>query len=544
MAVSTRLTSPARTGNLVLKTRVAVVIRNLEQVQGALETVKQRRGDLSRLLSFPARVDQSIGSLERWLGLTLTSSEARDWMDVEKGLDNFKAEIADLKGAVDALREPIAHLKAAALLESEVARADEVAKAVHESLEREMFRRFGNEFADLQSLQETIGAATRNAGGNGAEAMTESWARYIDKLFESSETLFAEYVELVGGVAIRDTGFDRGICRLAEDALKPLGSIANLPWSNLTIPARQEALAVTAARIVRLGFPEWTIWRLPLTTQALGNIYVAWDRDVESVFERYEGEAAEARVLLADVFATYFMGPAYACPAILMRLNPAEAFADQRLVAKRVGTILTSLRRMSHASAQDHYEPITSRLAVEWEDALRQTGWDGPEPGNRAGAAVTWLPAEERAALRERTGLTEDEQEAIERLVTDFEPYVLARQLDLDAWPSVQKWAKKLGAGAPLDARSLNQYDELRYVLNAAWRARIAVAQEETDLDDPDVLKRIAEAVEQVHASLHEAAARSEVEDEWKGGARPKEQRQSRGSSPPRPAGSGSEGAA
>ena len=48
----------------------------------------------------------------------------------------------------------------------------------------------------------------------------------------ADERLFEEYVDLMSGVALRNTGRDRGISRLAEDLLKDGGTrIDNFSWN-------------------------------------------------------------------------------------------------------------------------------------------------------------------------------------------------------------------------------------------------------------------------------------------------------------------------
>jgi hypothetical protein len=479
-------TSPMRTGNLVLKTRITLVIRNLEQVQHALATVKQRRMYLRQVLEFPeftkAATDKIGVAFNRVLDAYETGSS---WEEVSATLKTIGKELEALSDATALLAEPVAELRRAVKLEeADLAKTDIVTNAIHESLRNAMSAEFGVELEHLQALRAKI-----DAGGN-PEVMNDAWDEYLDRLYKSSERLFQEYVDLVSGVAIRDAGFDRGIARLAEDLLKPGETIGSFTWKTLTIPAREEALAVTAARIVRLGFPEWTIWTLPLTAYELGSNYADSDKKVGEAIKAHGGEPDELFILVADAFATYFLGPAYACAAMLMRLNPAEAFNGSRLVAKRAAVILSVLLRMSENApgVEDHYSEITSRLAVEWEAALRQTGWDGLVDGNAPGAD---------AGLQRLTGLTREELAAIDRLLAAFEPLVDVWIVsDAEVWPKVEEWAGKLRNEQELLASDLSGPAELRYVLNSAWRARIAVQPPETDVYDARKLAKIAESVE------------------------------------------------
>jgi hypothetical protein len=411
-------------------------------------------------------------------------------------------------------------LRGQSSLEDEVAKTDDIADAVHASLSSEIRKTFGDRLANLNKLQAAISDATRErdqATGRSAEAMRGAWTQYTSELYESSEKLFAEYVELVGGVAIRDSGLDRGICRIAEDMLKPARKVGTYTWNNLTIPARRETMSVTAARIVRLGFPEWTIWTLPLAAHELGADLVDGSSEISEYVKslraeqgseeagQHRGQPPNVPVCLGDAFATYFMGPAYACALILMRLNPASVITDGGLSAKRVAVVLSVLRRMSRNErpTEDMYGPITSRLAVEWEAALRQTGWTSPAETDgqerlEGLSGSKWFPPEEQAAISRHSGLTDEEQATVQRWIEGFEQYVWSKRLDIGAWPTIEVWAQKLRQNEPITDDELGQLDELRYVLNAAWRARIAVTDNETDVDDGEGLQKIAEAAEKL----------------------------------------------
>ena len=492
------LTSPVRTGNLVLKTRIALMIRNLRNLQSALATVKERRADLRQVLMFPERAEASIGKLGRALEHLSDARDDRswDWDDIDTLLRRVKADLGKLDEEVSALKGPVSELRKAVMFdEEEVARTDLVATAIHESLKNAASEMFGDDLANLKALRGKIEAADRKGAAN-AEEMRAAWTQYSGEHYNSSERLFQEYVDLVSGVALRDTGFDRGIARLAEELLEPGRKIGTFTSNALTIPAREEALAVTAARIVRLGFPEWTIWTLPLTAYELACDYADSDKRVAKIINKLGGDPGELFVLVADAFATYFLGPAYACAAILMRLNPAEAFSGNRLVAKRAAIIFSALAQMDQMAGgvENHYAEITGRLAVEWEDALRQTGWNGVVDGGEttdAGDTGT------RPELRRLTGLTVGEQKAIDELLHQFVSLVQVwLRPDVEAWPKVEEWADKLRRYRELLASDLGDLAQLRRVLNAAWRARIAVRLDENDIDDPDDLTDISEAVE------------------------------------------------
>ena len=83
--------------------------------------------------------------------------------------------------------------------------------------------------------------------------------------------------ELLGGVALRDTRLDDGICVLADELVTNYRVDNRGPTPILTIPARHKTTAMTLAKTVCVGFPEWTIWALPLTAH---EFWYAVGRDV------------------------------------------------------------------------------------------------------------------------------------------------------------------------------------------------------------------------------------------------------------------------
>src|SRR6266571_4114360 len=146
------LTSPVRTGNLVLKTRIALVIRNLQHVQRALGTVQQRRMYLRPVLTFPERAEDSVEQIGSAYNRAYDGYESGSWEEIKNGLDRLGDEIDKLNREASALRHPVSELRRAVMLdEDEVARADSVANAVHQALKNAVSKEFGEELAKLQS---------------------------------------------------------------------------------------------------------------------------------------------------------------------------------------------------------------------------------------------------------------------------------------------------------------------------------------------------------------------------------------------------------
>src|SRR5262249_20593362 len=119
MEASRPLTSPVRTGNLVLKTRITLVIRNLQQVQRALATLKQRRAHLRKVLMFPERTEVSIDRLGQAYNRAVDGYENESWEEINHGLVALSAELNILKEAASALKGPVSELRKAVMLDED-----------------------------------------------------------------------------------------------------------------------------------------------------------------------------------------------------------------------------------------------------------------------------------------------------------------------------------------------------------------------------------------------------------------------------------------
>ena len=104
-------------------------------------------------------------------------------------------------------------------------------------------------------------------------------------LFDESQQFFAEYVELLTGLALRDSGFDEGISDIA-DRLYRNGYVG---WFSLTIPAHKPPNTLTRSRFIHLGFPDWTPWALPLAAFDVGRLEL--DKTGRSAFVKTKIDA-------------------------------------------------------------------------------------------------------------------------------------------------------------------------------------------------------------------------------------------------------------
>ena len=234
----------------------------------------------------------------------------------------------------------------------------------------------------------------------------------------------------------------------------------------LSVPARQAALGTIMKSVFKLGFPEWTIWGIPLVGHEVGLSIAENDKGVDSLvnstsFGIYRNRQ---RSLFADIFATYTLGPAYACAAILLRFEPHHAAAPRGDPSDidRARLILDVLDRLDKDQVSSYRETV-AKLRNLWQEAvdnLAQQG--GGPPADGAGHAD--IDGFLAAALE---------------IPSDSPGF---KAFDSEHWLAAGDWLADLNTAAP--KRSFNwDSNDVIVLLTAAWRAR---------LENPEHTARIA----------------------------------------------------
>jgi hypothetical protein len=307
---------------------------------------------------------------------------------------------------------------------------------------------------------------SKAAAANKEIKTIKTWDAY-DKFDGECAKIFSEYVDFLQGFALRNSILaDGNLYRLADEFIRKK---CDSRWNSLTIPAREEALTATLARIIRLKFPEWTIWALPLAAHEFGHV-VASMRDVKlhnNIDEKSRDRPEEPRSYMeeyaADAFATYAMGPAYAYTAIFLRFNPISAYKDMEqhpADAKRaiiVFEILNCLKDALEVQDKSAVNTINTNIEKEWDSALK--GTSGVE------------------------GIKEEEKEKIKQLARNFYNLFESKEtIAIDNFIISEKGYKNFRVITPLakylngETKELilnNVFDiDLRDIINAAWFAR------------------------------------------------------------------------
>lgn len=345
----------------------------------------------------------------------------------------------------------------------------------------------------LESIHDAL---IQPAGGS--DDLKELWNRYM-RCYRKSQEVLRECLEIIGTLAMRNKNLDERIWYVADELIRECLVLSTADeYYYLLVHTMEDTYTKTTSRILRLRFPEWTIWDLPLAAHELGHVIFyetlgnerneeEEDRILEPFVERFrdavaardpeltrrleagEIEEREARrsadkrvhEFMADAFATYTMGPAYACSAILLRLNPAmESSGEKPADVQRAQVILATLSWMHESSLNRPYGETLNKLKKFWSDTLAQV--------NAAGA------------------LTPDYEACLEELAVSFgqdiAPKILRRAAmyppsgDREGWLLAQGWATEwLTQQRNRTGLTEPNYTSgrLRDVLNATWFCRL-----------------------------------------------------------------------
>jgi hypothetical protein len=385
-----------------------------------------------------------------------------------------------LSGRLDALEQNLRRARASAGQLASV-RVNAPVKEAIESIDGVFERATNRGLAKVDAIRGLLGDPSRTG---------DAWKEFR-KLERESDALFAECLEIIGGLSLRESAFDDQMCEIADAVIQACAlESSTTKWDSMTVVARHEPLAPALTRIVRLRFPEWTIWSLPLTAHEYGHVIGhdpelalvdLLDARVATVIEcvpellriaednRQRAETCartHLHALLADAFGTYVMGPAYACAAIRMRLNPSSAFtstAEMPAHAARAHVVLAMLTRMSDAvPLMPPYGFVISTLSREWQAALDQVA-----PGRT-------LPEDLPDFLDELVEAL-DARFAVELRATASYPTSEGDH----GWPTAQRWAniwERKFAGENVEPE-VEPTSKLRDVLNAAWICRLTKPQ-------------------------------------------------------------------
>jgi len=264
------------------------------------------------------------------------------------------------------------------------------------ALDAHLRGRVGPRFDKLLSQQLATVKKLEQQVSNG-QPLAACWHSY-DDLDRECNALFEECLGFVQGALARKSGVDGGLCRLADDLLDDLAAWSDVGWRRFTLLATAEFYREIAG-LIRISFPVVSLWDLPIVAHEFGH-YLGPELQESAggkrvyPFQVMLEAADEERPAywplphtkawyhlnehFADLFATYSLGPAFACSFILSRLNPIHAHSEQATHpthAKRVHSVFWMLEEMNRLGGfQKPYRGLIDALQSLWEESLKESG--------------------------------------------------------------------------------------------------------------------------------------------------------------------------
>ncbi len=358
-----------------------------------------------------------------------------------------------------------------------------------ESPEEDLWGPEGNssvkaQLESLEAIRTNLERAEEPNDPNPGRFIKGAWDGYAS-VCGSSQQIFREWLDVAGGLTLRAYELDKDLFDMADQLIEDCAVGSGVP-SYRSIPAAQEDLAKTMGRVIRLRFPEWTVWNLPFVIHEYGEVVVdhvevlgklvgdtatLWvDQDIEwqpTLAGNEEKQAGrrddyrhQIRKFLADAFATHTIGPAYACAAILLHFDPSLAHDEHDAYGKRARVVLNMLEKMDDIAGGSPYKKMIELLENHW--------WTVLERAKPSGSSE----ATDEERLR---NLVDEIWEKIDGEYRDEKLYPLVGE---SGWQVAKAWAvnwmQQSKTGEPLSVWEISPTSKLRDALNAAWLCRIS----------------------------------------------------------------------
>jgi hypothetical protein len=193
-------------------------------------------------------------------------------------------------------------------------------------------------------------------------------------------------------------------------------------------------------------------------------------------------------ILVAEVFATFSTGPAYACAAVILRLNPASSGGPGRPSdTERAEVVLETLKHLTQGPPP-HFGDIEKSLETEWSTLVAGIKPGLPQAGENSDSSA------ETAQDSDSSSNTMDVERVL-RHIRDRVPRPEKAEYTAALW----RRAKTLGDGwygsikeQDKPEPDVKDSDRLRDVFNAAWYARLEAMREGASEDIAKAIESLA----------------------------------------------------
>ena len=360
--------------DIIIRTRLHTLKKNIQEILNFLESIKKQRRETQKLIELLTNQDiqdaqetllENISSTQSFLGkcLAVKHCKYRQSGELKQTLDDLKKsqEAAEKLGMI--LGQIVEIVKGIQK------RAIKIGEERGAAIPYIISSKLNLKLRDLEKIE--LSVATVN--------LNQVWLDF--KIIEEEcEPVFTEYINFLHGLATRETGFDSGICQFADRLLDDVAFIINqVPFNSLTIPDRYEKMSHTLASLIHMGFPEWSIWMLPLAVGEFGHVVASLNPPIKDFIKTNSQDnltEEQLQQLVADAFGTFTMGPAYAFSVILLRFDPLYAYSNRNNLPsedRRFHVILTMLKIMNEEpDVERPYTGFIQFVSNQWKAALLQ----------------------------------------------------------------------------------------------------------------------------------------------------------------------------
>jgi hypothetical protein len=248
-------------------------------------------------------------------------------------------------------------------------------------LRQKVYMHFGNLFNYQRNQVDTLLQKIREG-----QSLALAWET-AESIQKNCYELLNECFEFLQGALVRSVGLDLKMCEIADALIADLSDRTSTYWNRFTIVGEEHFFAGTTD-IIRLQFPEFTIWSLPIVGHEFGHFVGRELRKTLMEANHQFGEPFQQIVnsegkpelthrdesflyeYFADLFATYALGPAFACASLFLVFKPGlDRDGEQHPSdVKRTYFILQALEKMNKAEGiYDPYRGIIDRLQTVWQ---------------------------------------------------------------------------------------------------------------------------------------------------------------------------------